>query len=65
MKNLVNYLDEFIEDDLNECASKRIKQDINKKNKKSHKKILYEDENQNNDKSYNKIFKNRDKHKKQ
>lgn len=64
MKNLVNYLDEFIEDDLNECANKRIKQDINKKNKKLRKKILYEDENQNNEQSYNKIFKHKDKHKK-
>ncbi len=59
MKNLVNYLDEFIEEDLNECLNSK-----SKKIKKVHKRHLYEDETQNNNQSYNKIFKHKDKYRK-
>lgn len=44
MKNIVNYLDEFIEDDLDECCARRIKKDSNKDIMKANKKSFREEE---------------------
>jgi len=54
MKNIANYLDEFIDNDLNECACTRIKKDFMKTHKSRHK-----DEISNNNYKYKK-----EKHKK-
>lgn len=66
MKNIANYLDEFIDDDLNECCNKKIKRDINinKESMKAYKRGSREEEIENHGRpiSYNKTFRDKTKY---